>query len=772
MTLTTRNLLAAAIATLTSTGLQAETFVLEELVVTAQKREQSLQDVPVSVNVVGGDTIKETGLADLEDLSAQVPNLVINQSPQNLSIYLRGLGSRDNQGFEQSVGLFVDGVYAGRSKQFQAPLMDLASVEVLRGPQGTLFGKNTIAGAMTVTSAQPTDELEASFRAGFEPRYDSYNVEGVVSGPLTESLSGRLAVQQNESGGYLENPVLGTDEPDTLSTAARATLRWEPSADLEVLAKYEWGRADGAGRNYRLDKVGPWLPMYQQAFAGFDPDDDERRYTDVAERGNTNSDNFTLTVNYQIGEYELTSITGYSGYRFDEVVDGDQSPLNALLMPQAQDFDQWSQEVRIASPLGESFDFIAGLYLQTSDYDLQRGLHTNLSAYQALNPSLAVVPASGAVSDFNQTTDSYALFGSMSWHLNEVWHLTAGLRYTIEEKQAQRDMVYTGFNTNLPLAAVYDPMAAPAGPLPFNEFMLAVGGMQAAGIYEHELDGDRRAENVSPSLKLQYDVSASVMLYASVSQAFKSGGFNAIGNVGDDPGEYGSTPESFDFDEEEALAFELGGKTTLMDGAANVNFAIFRTNYDDLQVSSFQGDVFRVGNAAQAVSQGVEIDGTVRLSETLFLNASVAYLDAYYSKYENAPCTSPQTLVMPVGCSQDLTDRELANAPEWTGNLSLDQEFSLGDGLLLRAHLNVAYVSEQYLALDLDEATLEEAHTTVNGRLALAGSDGGWELALLGKNLTDEEVRSWSNDPFLVAGAYFSYYNAPRTLELQFSLAY
>lgn len=748
----------------------AETFVLEELVVTAQKREQNLQDVPVSVNVVGGEAISEGGIGNLEEMSALVPNLSINQSPQNLSIYVRGLGSGDNQGFEQSVGLFIDGVYAGRSKQFQAPFMDVASVEVLRGPQGTLFGKNTIAGAMTVNTAKPTDDVEAHLKTSYEPRYNSYDVEGVISGPITDTLKGRLAVSQSETGGYLKNTnsAIDDDEPEEKSAIVRGTLVWDASDNLEVIAKYEWGHSESTGRAYRMDGVGVWGAALQAADPNWDPSDESERTTNTEEEADTNSDSFTLTMNYALGEYELTSITGYSEFKYDEVVDGDSTSLDALRMPQSQEFDQWSQELRLTSPLGGEIDFIAGLYFQTSDFDLHRRMDTRLAEYNFVDPALGFVPEAGAYSDYNQKSDTYAAFGSVTWHATEQVHITGGLRYTIEEKEATRNMVYTGYDTYAALADVYNPAVVPA------VYGAAVAGMQQLGVYEHEVEGDRSAENVSPSLKVQYDLSDDVMLYASISKAFKSGGYNAIGNQGYEAGQYGAQPNPFDFDEEEALAFELGGKTVLMDGAAQLNFALFRTEYSDLQVSSFQGDTFIVGNAAEAVSQGLEVDGTMRLSETLFLNASFAYLDAHYSEYENATCTAAQSAAAGFGnpCSQDLTDKDLANAPEWSGNIGLDQEFILSDNLLLRTHVDVAYTGEQYLASDLDENSKEDSHITANARVALSDAEGSWEVALVGKNLTDEEVRTWSNDPLLLTGAHFSYYAPPRTVAVQFNLKY
>jgi iron complex outermembrane recepter protein len=749
-----------------------ESYILEEIVITAQKREENLQDVPVSVSAFGGEQIAEGGMNDLEALSAHVPNLHITQGPSVSKISIRGLGSGDNQGFEQSVGLFIDGVYAGRARQFQAPFLDVAGVEVLRGPQGTLFGKNTIAGAMTVTTAQPTDELEAYLRTSYDSKYKNYTVDGVISGPITDNLMGRFAVRQAESDGYLENTSLDSEEVSSVNTVLRGSLLWKPNDDLDVLAKYEQGRSDNVGRSYRMKEVGAWGPFLQAADPDFEVDSDKRS-TSEKEYADTDSESFTLNVNYALGDLEITSITGYSEYQNDDLLDADTSPIEASFLLQNQEFDQWSQELRLTSPLGGEFDYIAGVYYQTSSLKAQRGLGiipANIAGGPGVNPAFAFLPPIGFSGNFDQDTETYAAFGSLGWHPRDDLHLTFGLRYTVEEKEAKRDLSYTGYDTNVSLAQTYDPVTDALA------YGSAVAALQGVGFFEHEIEGDRRAENVSPSLKISYDLNQDVMLYASISQAFKSGGFNEAGGKGDDVGEYAATgsAEVFDFDEEEALAFEVGAKTTLLDGRATLNLALFRTNYSDLQVSSFQGDGYIVGNAAEAISQGLEVDGSVRLKENLTLTGSFSYLDAHYSKFENATCTVGQVAASadPTTCTQDLTDRELPNAPEWSGTIALDHETTFSENLMLRSHLDVAFTDEQYLGGDLDENTLEDSHTTLNARVALSNLDGKWELALVGKNLTDEEIVTFSNDPFLLGGTFFAYMAPPRTLEVQFNLAY
>jgi len=253
------------------------------------------------------------------------------------------------------------------------------------------------------------------------------------------------------------------------------------------------------------------------------------------------------------------------------------------------------------------------------------------------------------------------------------------------------------------------------------------------------------------------------MLYTSLSKAFKSGGYSESGTNAD--------LDAFEFDEEEVVALEIGGKTTLLDGAATLNFAVFRTEYDDLQVSAYDGVSFIVDNAAKAISQGIEVDGVVRLTEALTMNASMAYLDASYDEYDSAGCNAAQIAVDGPSCTQDLGGKTLAHAPEWTANVGLDHQIALGDNLELFSHIDFAYSDESYLSADLDESGLEDAHTTVNARVALSSAEGNWEVALLGKNLTDETIRTFVGDASFLTGAQFTFMDAPRTVAIQVKLA-
>ncbi len=802
-----------ALPTLSMSGMsQADDglLLLEEVIVTAQKREQSLQDVPVSVSVVTGDAISQTGMTNLDELSTHVPNLSIQEGSQTTAITMRGLGSGINQGFEQSVGMFIDGIYAGRDRQFRSPFLDVAAVEVLRGPQGTLFGKNTIAGAINLTTTKPTDEFEASLRTTYEPEYNEYSVEGIVSGSITDTLNGRLAVKQAESDGYVENTLTGRDGPSKVETVVRGTLVWEPTDDLSVTTKYETARYDVGGEANSIDTSGGWGEIFSAIDPAYDEGDEFSRSAEKEYSDNDN-ESLTVTVDYDIGEYTLTSITGYSSYEYDDFQDVDFSPIEMLSMQQEQDFSQWSQEIRLTSPIGDKFDFITGLYYQTSDLEHHKRLDSNIgsliggvptvgttlaldvngniigSSQGGVNPvnvadllepaifanhpvlgtfptnkSASIVAASlngaqsGRVSDFEQESETWAIFGQGTWHVRDDVHLTLGLRWTREEKEATRSLYMTEYGTENPLP-VTDP-----------NYALLTGIQNGIfSTFEHNIKDDNTVTNFSPSVKAQYDLNDDVMLYASVSKAFKSGGFDEAGTNG--------IVDEFSYDDEEALSFEIGGKLTVLDGRGSLNFAMFHTNYEDLQVSAFVGDKYVVGNAAEATSQGVEIDGVFRVTEALTMTASMAYLDATYDEFENASCTLAQVQASSgtaKDCAQDLKGETLAFAPEWTANIGLNHVASITNSLELTSMLNLNYTDEQYLAQDLDDQALEESHVTVNGRIALADLDSNWEIALVGKNLTDEEIRTYSNDTPLMDGAFFTYMAPPRTVAVQFTLAY
>lgn len=308
--------------------------MLEEVVVTATKREAGLQDVPIALSVMAGEKMSEQGIESLEDLAIFMPNVHIAEAGGGDQLFIRGIGSGVNYGFEQSVGTFIDGVYFGRGQASRSSFLDVARVEVLKGPQSTLFGKNTIAGAINITTAKPTEEFEGSIEANYEPEFDHWNTTLMLSGPLTENLGARFVVKRDESDGYMDNTQLDQDEVQGEDTVARLVLNWYATDDLEVGLKYETGESERVGRQNMISIATDFATERYRAAdpdfeAGFGYDKSMQNIGGTrpdADVHDSEWDIATLTLNWDIGEHNLKSITGYVDYQFDNYLDVDYSP--------------------------------------------------------------------------------------------------------------------------------------------------------------------------------------------------------------------------------------------------------------------------------------------------------------------------------------------------------------------------------------------------------------------------------------------------------------
>ncbi|BFM15323.1 TonB-dependent receptor [Maricurvus nonylphenolicus] len=773
-------LLPFAIAASLSSGFaQAEGFALEEIVVTAQKRAQGLQDVPISISAVTGEKIADMGIRDLEEVALYTPNVTINPGQASPNIFIRGIGSGTNAGFEQSVGLYVDGIYSGRGELANVPfLMDVERVEILKGPQGTLFGKNTIGGAINVTSAKPTSDFEGYVEGLYEAEIGEQIYTGVVSGPLTENLGARIAFRHSETDGWVENTTNGREGPDNNENFVRTTLVWDAAEDLEVIAKYEYGEFDRDGSNreiYQTSAAG--APVYPDSVLN------DKAQMDFTETNASRTHTGSVTVNYALGDITLTSISGYSAYDRTRAEDADQSPNPALGRIRHDDYEQYSQELRLVSPGGETIDWIAGVYWQAStlevnrefiDFDLNE-LTNGGAAPLAIAAPLALIGDAQYLTEFDQETDGASAFAQATWNINEEFRVTLGLRYDEETKELDKRAYMT--------EAYGLGIGAGASPV------LPVGGGQFVVVEDlrtHEFtDLERDSEQWTWSFNTQWDITPDVMAYFSASTGFKSGGFDEAYSGSDEtvrvvtmPGfvEVGNadsranTSDILEYEDEEVLNFEVGAKMSLLDGAAELNVAVFRSEFDDMQVSALVGDVFRVSNAGKSISQGLELDGRWRLSESWTLSGSVAYLDATYDEFDTAPCTVPQSVAYSGSgsCTQDLEGETLLYSPEYAANLSLEYVTFLTDQLELRNVVDVNYQDEFYSALDLDPNTKHDSATKVNLRIALSDVDEQWSVALIAKNITDKETTNFNNDvPFTATGTYFGIKDRPRTIAIQ-----
>jgi len=419
--------------------------MLEEIVVTAQQRAESLQDVPVSVAAVTAEKMSNAGIVDLQGLSELVPNFSINETGISTTVTIRGISSGINPGFEQSVGIYNDGIFYGRDQLARIPMMDMERVEILRGPQGILFGKNSIAGAVSQVSAKPADEFEGSVTALYEPDHGEQDLRLVLSGPISDDVSGRIAILDRSLDGYVFNTVSAQDEQQEEEQVIRASLRWDVSEDVTANLKVSRSTFDTIGRNMEVynsigapDHISVLNSIPSAAVAS--PVESGLNYS--ADNNGHFSDNevtdVTLTVDWDMDGFFLTSVTGFVEYEFDENCDCDFSGAAIFDAARQEEYEQFSQEFRFTSDLGGDFDYIGGLFFQSTElnYKDQISLPSPTLIADVLGgiPSaVGLVPfAPGASTDrsFNQEGDLWAAFAQGTRTLSDELRVTVGGRYT------------------------------------------------------------------------------------------------------------------------------------------------------------------------------------------------------------------------------------------------------------------------------------------------------------------------------------------------------
>jgi len=759
----------------------AQQSALEVIQVTAQKRSADAQKTPISINVFGADDLKEKGIEKIDDLQYSVPNLHMTESGISTQIYIRGIGTGNNQGFEQSVGQYIDGIYYGRQQLLRMPFLDLERVEVLKGPQSILFGKNSVAGALNLSSAKPTQDFNAHFDASYQPEFGATEINGMVSGGLTESLSARFAVRDYQEDGYIENTTKQRDETERDEQAYRLSLLWEPTDDLNVLLKVEHDEFNGEGRQIEIVQDDPNLETglrYAQYLGLFGyPDgvaDSELNYVrqaDDDEFSHNEVDNFTLTANYMLGDYTLTSITGLVSYEFTEECDCDYVGAPVFNVDINENYDQFSQELRIVSPLSDTFDWIGGFYYQTSETDFDDRIKVPSNSILPLaNPALAPIADTSAGRNYTLDSTMWSAFFQGNYHVNEDLTLTVGARYTDEKKDGHREInirelagsTIGGGNI------VADPMAA----ILYDVGFAIQNEQSPLSPQGHNLTNSRDESAFTPLVSVQYKLDEDIMTYVSATTGFKAGGFDARAN----------NIDSWEFEEEEATSYEWGIKSALLDNTLEVNLAIYRTEYDNLQISQFDGTLgFNVGNAKETLVQGMEVDGRWLMMDTdagtLTMNYALAYLDHEFKDFKNGNCYNrqePDGDIGPGGVQLcDFTGKSGQYTPKFTGNLGLDyfKSISFLGFEYFRANLGLYHTSEQNVHPNLDPLYDIDGYTKVDARIALEAEN--WSVALFGKNLTDEKVLTYAGNAPLSGSSFgtntfYGFVDRPATVGVQF----
>ncbi len=713
-----------AIVTMTSLALFSQTALsqgLEEVVITAQKRAQNMQDVPIAVTAMNAEMLAEAGITNVTGVAARTPGFSMGEfNPTQPQLYIRGIGSNGDGAAsgEQSVAMFIDGVYVPRSAGTGLELFDIETIEVLRGPQGTLWGKNAIGGAINITTRKPSDALEmgVEFSAGDLGLKD---FRGMVTGPLIDNLNGKLSINYKERDSYIDSVYDASVETGGLeSRGLRGQLSWLASDSLEFLLTASYGDDERTQAAAMADmETGMMGAALQEAIADGLPEADfYENYLDIAGETSMQNQGLALQADWDLGEMTLTSITSYTEneasfynngfgvapeifYNYGFFGVNSVGPLLAGIESynyMDEESSLFSEELRLAGQT-DSLSWQTGVYFSIEDVDRTEG-NLGRSPMFIINRlgfagALAYSPNDDRARQINTTT-SYAAFGEITYSLSEKLDLTAGLRYTAETKDYENIGTTTSGNPGVP-------------------------------VLEMSYADEKTWSSPTYKLVATYHATDDVMTYLSAATGFKSGGYGYVTPLG--------STELAPFDEEQAINYEWGVKSTFLDGSLRMNAALFRTEYEDLQVlQQFPCEDCSIPplvtkNAGEAISQGLELEMTYLLGEHLTFTGSYAYLDATYEELEG-------TLAVDEG-------NTLRNAPKnaYTAAVNYETELGFGIGGSVRARLEYLHKEKAYQDTANYEYSAIPEYRVFNGRLAYTSEDGSWDLALWGQNLANEE---------------------------------
>ncbi|MEB2650864.1 TonB-dependent receptor [Pseudomonas siliginis] len=723
---------------------------LETVTVTTRRREESSQDVPTPMSVVSGQNLETQRVYRIQDLQQLVPSVnVAYMHARQSSVSIRGLGNNPaSDGLEGSVGLYIDNVYLGRPGMAVFDLMDIEQLEVLRGPQGTLFGKNTTAGVINISTRAPTFTPERSIETSVgEDGY--FQTKGTISGPLNDQLAGRFSAYRTRSDGDIKNEYDGHDLNGGSREGFRAQLLFKPNENFNLRWIGDYNEEDSSAGTRVLYNTGPTINgvnLYESRASAAGAtlvngrhrkvNLDNDQHVTVHQGGTSVEANWTLP-----SDFTLTSISSYRFWNFTpRNDDGLNVPASYNAGVSVED-KQYSQEFRLASPKGEFFDYVVGAYYFGSDLD-----NKSFSYYGPQADIWNGTPAGSlanvtSIGNGHIKTDSFALFAQGTWHLSERLDFTAGVRGTYEEKNAS-------VGRNAPVGGV------------------AVAGAAAnarrgrAGVYD---SGDLNQYSSSPSglLNLSYRITDDVLGYATLSHGEKSGGVNLA--VGSAPT---AGADSLLIGTERANNAELGFKSTLWDRRLQLNANVFWTQVNAYQTNAYDAAnrVQYLTNAGSVRSRGIEFESTVVPLRGLTLNFNGSYNDVSYLSYKDAPCPPEVSQAPGAPASCDLSGHQVVGASKWIGNANGEYKWNLDNGF-------EPYVTGSYAFRSKAVGTVEDSdygqipsYAVVNFSTGLRGdfNQGQWDVSLWLKNAFDKTYYTtlWTGGN----GGYEGLLGTPRTL--------
>ncbi len=771
---------------------------LEEVTVTARKRAESLQDAPLTVSAISQDRIEKFDITTIENVASMTPQLFVGRSSNGsgAQMTIRGIGSSSTSiGIEQSVAIIVDGAYYGQGRVLNEGMFDMAQIEILKGPQSLFFGKNATAGVISFTTRKPTQDLEAQVKAGYEFESDEQRYEGFVSGPITDTLGARLALKYtNQDNGWFQNkskvqpydafdvatgniisdiaPADNRDAPGEEELIGRLTFAWDPTDDLSTtlsLAKnnakvrnsswnYTAFNCPGGVGGLNPDlKCGDHFVITQNRMPSLLADSLPYAKSNGDLYNDYDSSAATLNLEYRFGAFTLNSITNYQENSNKFGLSGDfQSIPTATFATEKNSWDAFSEELRLSSQFDGSLNFMVGMLYQETSRKFDQWVSTGgLANSLAPEPSLVYV---ASVKKSSTDGETLSPFFELTWDITDSLTFSGGARYTDEKKKS--DFVH-----------------------PYNN-----PGLAALWRTNEVAKADQSFDEWSPEATLSWQATDDVMAYVAYKTAYKSGGFSNSGIYA--TAANGGSVSDFTFDPETAKGFEAGIKSTLLDNQLRLNVTAYTYEYEDLQVDFFNSPSFAfiTLNAGKAKTDGAEaeVEYAPFALGGLTLRGSLAYNKAEYDNFI-APCWAGQTAAQ--GCNtivpttvstpgQDISGDPTAMAPEWSASFGVNYDGYFDNGWGYGFALDGLY-SDSYNASAFANPHAErDAYTTYNASVYLAGSDGLWQVDLMGKNLSDEHIVSGVVDgpsTPVEGGAYadqMGFTSLPRTVVLQLTLRY
>jgi len=736
--------LAIAVATgvsgllLSQGALSEETYQLEEIIVTAQKRTESAQEIPAAISAISEAMLDARGITDVESLATSVPGMHFSQAGPNTRITVRGIGTEQTGVTgDPGVALHVDGIYQSRSSAGSVLFYDLARVEVLRGPQGTLYGRNATGGSVNLIANRPEESLggDIELQVG---NYDQRRLRGVLNAPLVEDkLLLRVSGQQETRDGYYENLTPGADDlegRDALNL--RTQLLYLPTDNLEVLLSLNYANDKGTDEGAKVlgdypAPSGPTKPvdLFYAAATSNPSDPWEIRTSGVEEKDNRRK-GASLTLDWDLGPVALKSITAWQENTVDRIGDFDGSDADIINNNQFQDSTQYSQELQLSSIDAGPWEWIAGVYWLAEETDSDSWFNDQGAGLSSLTypvppfhplfgvplfPTVDVGLDDPVYSGSRGTveSDSVGVFGQASYDLTENLKLTAGLRYSKDEKS------------------------------------LDVMRKEFSDTALENVKKDDSWSKVTWKLGADWQVTEDSMVYASVSTGFKSGGFLQSG-------------ETDSYDEEEILAWEIGSKNRFFDNRLQANISAYYYEYTDMQLSTIR-DMRRVTtNAGESEIKGIEVELLARPIEPLELSAALAYTNAKFTDYydddplDAIPATSPL----------DLSGNDLARSPDYTANLAAAYTWQIPWGSLT-AGVSYYWSDEVYFsAYNRKDGDYQDSYQKTDIRLTYNSSDELWYITLAAQNLENAEVASNRGMPAPSGGVQSAQWQAPQTYNL------